>query len=117
MTAPPQGARLRPEVIPDGKGFQMKMIIVQRLQNSDHAKIRAGLENFDKNGGPPGMESLWISTDAKTVFAVVDVDDLNEVQKYMSLYSPYVEDIEVHMVTDASTGVANMKAALDMAVS
>jgi hypothetical protein len=94
----------------------MKVIVVQRLQNSDHAKIRAGLENFEKNGGPAGMEGLWLSADAKTIFAIVDVDDLNDVHTYMSLYSPYVEDIEVHVVTDASTGVANMKAALDMAV-
>jgi hypothetical protein len=95
----------------------MKVIVVQRLRNTDHGKIREGLENFDKSGGPVGMENLWISADAKTVFGVYEVDDVNEVQKYMSLYSPYVEDIEVHVVNDASAGVANMKAALDMVVS
>ena len=63
------------------------------------------------------MEGLWLSADARTIFAIVEVDDLNEVHKYMSLYSPYVEEIEVHVVADAATGVANMKAALDMAVS
>lgn len=95
----------------------MKVIVVQRLQNSDHAKMRAGLENFDKSGGPPGMEGLWLSADAKTIFAMLEVDDLNGVHTYMSLYAPYVEDIEVHVVTDAETGVANMKAALDLAIS
>jgi hypothetical protein len=116
LTASDPGARLRYEG-DGGKGFEMKVIVVQRLQNSDHAKIRAGLENFEKSGGPPGMEGLWLSADAKTIFAMLEVDDLNGVHTYMSLYSPYVEDIEVHVVTDAATGVANMKAALDMSVS
>jgi hypothetical protein len=93
----------------------MKVLQIIRLRHDDHAKMRAGLENFEKNGAADGLEGLWMSSDGKTIIGFYEVNDSADLSKYNSLYAPYYEQIETHLVNDISVGVANMKAALDIA--
>jgi hypothetical protein len=91
----------------------MKVMAIFRLRNTDHGTIRAGLETFEKMGSP-GMEALWMSADAKTAVGFYEIDEPSELHKYATLYAPYFEHIETHLVSDALAGVANMKEGLDL---
>lgn len=92
----------------------MKVIVIARLRNTSHALMREGLESFTKHGGgESGMETLWTSADAKTVIGVYEVVDIAGFHKNAALYVPYFEQVETHLVTDATAGVANIKEALD----
>jgi hypothetical protein len=93
----------------------MKVIVIARLRNTSHAQMREGVENFVKHGaGASGMETLWASADAKTVIALYEVDDVAELHKNATLYAPYFEHVETHLVTDSSVSVANTREALDL---
>jgi hypothetical protein len=92
----------------------MKVIQITRLRNASHAPMREGLESFGKHGFP-GLESLWISSDARTMVGIFEVDDASDLHKYSILYAPHLEAIETHIVSDVRAGVANMSAGLDLA--
>jgi len=91
----------------------MKVLAISRQRSSNHAEIREGLESFKKHG-LPGMEAMWMSADARTVVAIYDLDDPADLHKYSTLYAPYIEATETHIVSDASAGVANMSAGLEL---
>jgi hypothetical protein len=92
----------------------MKVLAIGRLRSSSHAEMREGLENFQKHGSP-GLESMWMSADARTFVAIYELDDPAELHKYSTLYAPYIESSETHIVSDVADGVANMSAGLDLA--
>ena len=92
----------------------VKVIQIMRLRNASHSHMREGVESFGKHGFP-GLESLWISSDARTMVGVFEVGDVADLHKYSILYAPYIEAIETHIVSDAAAGVANMSAGLDLA--
>ena len=92
----------------------MKVLAIIRLWNSSHAEIREGLESFKKHGAP-GMEASWFSADGRTVVSIYEIDDPTDLHKYSTMYAPYIETTETHVVSDASAGVANMSAGLDLA--
>jgi hypothetical protein len=94
--------------------FLMKVMQIGRLRSSDHAEMREGLANFEKHGAP-GMEALWLSADARTLVALYELDDPSELHKYQTLYAPYLESVETHLMSDAAAGTANMRAGLDLA--
>jgi hypothetical protein len=77
--------------------------------------MREGLQNFGKHGPIPGTEAIWFSADGRTLVTIFDIDDPSEMHKYGTLYAPYSEQVETHVVSDATTGVANMQAGLDLA--
>jgi hypothetical protein len=92
----------------------MKVIEIARFRNTNHAQMRENLETFEKHGAPKGLEGLWMSADGRTVFAIYETDDPSDLQKYTVLYAPYLEQLELHLVTDASVAVPNMKEALGL---
>jgi hypothetical protein len=92
----------------------MKVIQIMRLRNASHAHMREGVESFGRHGFP-GLESLWISSDARTMVGIFEVDDPSDLHKYSILYAPYLEGIETHIVSDAAAGVASMSAGLNLA--
>jgi hypothetical protein len=92
----------------------MKVLQIIRLRNSDHASIQKGLETFGKHGSG-SITAFWFSADARTVFGVYEIDDPSELQKYMTLYAPYIESLEQHVVVEGEAGFANMQAGLDLA--
>jgi hypothetical protein len=95
-------------------GGPMKVLAIIRLRNASHAEMREGLESFKKHG-TPGMEESWFSADGRTVVLISEVDDVADLHKYSSFYAPYIEATETHVVSNASAGVANMSAGLDLA--
>jgi hypothetical protein len=92
----------------------MKVVQIGRTRYTDHGQMRAAVENYEKHGAPRGLETLWMSVDGRTMVAIYEVDDLAEMQKFMYVYDPYFEQLEVHVVTDVSVGIPAMKEALDM---
>jgi hypothetical protein len=92
----------------------MKVLQITRLRDSGHDQMREGLENFGKHG-IPGVEAMWFSADARTVVVLYEINDPTDLHKYGTFYAPYIEHIETHLVTDATAGVANMQAGLDLA--
>ena len=93
----------------------MKVLQITRLRDTDHAQMREGLANFAKHG-IPGVEAMWFSADARTVVGLYEVDDPADLHKYGTFYALYVEEVETHVVSDATAGVANMQAGLDLTV-
>jgi hypothetical protein len=91
----------------------MKVMQIMRLRNADHDGMRAGLETFEKLGAP-GLEAMWLSVDSKTAVAFFELDDPTELHRYEVAYAPFFEHIEIHIVSDVATGVANMKAGFDL---
>jgi hypothetical protein len=93
----------------------MKLVVKAELRNDDYEKMREGLAAFEKHGPGEGLEAMWCSIDARTVFMVLEGDDMAELQKYSSLYSPFFHRFEIHVVTDVFAFTANIQAVLDMA--
>jgi hypothetical protein len=91
----------------------MKVMQILRLRNLDHDTMRTGLATFEKHG-VPGLEALWMSADSKTAVLIVEIDDPTQLHPYETLYAPYMEHIETHIVSDVVAGVAHMKAGLDL---
>jgi len=58
----------------------MKVMQIARLRSTDHAQMREGLETFEKHGAP-GMETMWMSADARTVVIIYEVDDPSDLHK------------------------------------
>jgi len=92
----------------------MKVIQIGRLRSTDHTEMREGLANFQKHGAP-GMAAGWLSADARTYIMLYEVDDPSELHKYNTLYAPYIESVETHVVSDLAVGTANMGAGLELA--
>ena len=73
----------------------MKYIAISRLAPGvDNA--RKALEVFQKAGVPPGTESLWASTDGKTVINIVETDTPD--MTTAATYAPFFEQTTVFPV-------------------
>jgi hypothetical protein len=92
----------------------MKVLAIGRLRNANHEEMRAGLALFEKQG-VAGLETMWLSSDAKTIVALYEVDSPADLHKYGALYAPYFESMETHLVSDIPTGTAALSEGLSLA--